>query len=263
MTESKNIAEFYNNYLNRLIRDFLKPNIRTENAISLSLKKIPKDVRSILDLGFGLGWSSFEIARHFTHADIKGFDISKELTKTANALFPADNLSYQSMDLTRNFPNGKFDAIILLDVFEHIPASKRDLFYRNIKHALTDNGRVIFTCPTVYHQKYLRDNKPEGLQPVDEDIDIEVILDFATKTETNLAHFEYLDIWNSRDYLFAVIERPYKYHTESVNQFIKTVDLLDFYSKYTLLKKSNLSNEIIPTLSHKQRLKHTLRSLLD
>lgn len=215
------VKHFYDSFKNKLINDFLAPNIRIENAIKLAIKNIPKSSKSVLDLGFGLGWSSYEIAKHFPEAQINGFDISEELTRTAKDLFKVSNLSYKSMDLTQFFPKGSFDAIVLLDVFEHIPVSARETFYVNIQNSLSEQGRVILTCPTIFHQNYLRKNNPAGLQPVDENVDLNVILDFASKTETNLAHFEYLNIWNSRDYFFAIIERPYKYHTSHINQYEK------------------------------------------
>lgn len=259
MNSNKEVLDFYDNFKAKLIQDFIKPNLRIENAIKLALKSIPVKSKSILDLGFGLGWSSYEIARHFPNAVVKAFDISKELTNSAKDLFKVSNLSYNTMDLTQFFPDGSFDVIILLDVFEHIPISARESFYANIKNTLNKEGRVILTCPTIFHQNYLRENNPEGLQPVDENIDIDVILDFASKTETNLAHFEYLDIWNSRDYLFAIIERPYKYHTNQINQYEKEINLLDFYSKYSLLRASNLPNNLLPDLSLKQKLKLQLK----
>jgi len=262
MSSNKKVSDFYDNFKIKLVEDFIRPNKRVENAIQIALSHIPNDTNSILDLGFGLGWSSYEMARHFPSATVRGFDISEELTATAKSLFQASNLTYTSMDLTRDFPKGKFDVIILIDVYEHIPISDRSKFYENIRRSLSENGRVIFTCPTVYHQNYLRKHKPEGLQPVDEDIDIHSFLDFCKNTGTEISHFAYLDIWNSRDYLYCIAEKPWKYHTDQKNEYIKKLKILDFYSKYFLLQKSTVDRAFLPHLTIKQKIKSKLKRLL-
>lgn len=260
--KQQEIEKYYDNFRGKLIQDFLRPNIRIENAIKSSLAKIPFDTKSILDLGFGLGWSTYEFARAFPDSKVEGYDISEELTKAATAIFNLPNLLYTSLDLTSNFPSGKFDVIVMLDVFEHIPLLARAKFYGHIKESLTENGRVIFTCPTVYHQNYLREFKPEGLQPVDEYVDLEVIKEFAIGTNTNICHFEFLDIWNKRDYLFCVIEREYGYQHRKPDVYLESIEVLNFYEKYNMILKAGISKSRLPKLALKQQLKCAVFKIL-
>jgi cyclopropane fatty-acyl-phospholipid synthase-like methyltransferase len=262
MNKSKEVSEFYDNFEKKLVEDFFRPNQRIENAILLALKGIPLSAKVVLDLGFGLGWSSYEIARHFPNSSVYGLDISEKLTATAASIFQRENLRFESMDLTRDFPEGIFDVIILIDVYEHIPVSARSKFYENIRRSLSENGRVIFTCPTIYHQNYLRKHKPGGLQPVDEDIDIHTFLDFCKNTDSEISHFAYLDIWNSRDYLHCIIEKPWKYHTNQKGQYLEKFKLLDFYAKYSLVQKSNVDITLLPELTIKQKAKSIFKRFL-
>ncbi|MFT6841472.1 MAG: 2-polyprenyl-3-methyl-5-hydroxy-6-metoxy-1,4-benzoquinol methylase [Psychroserpens sp.] len=262
MKNNNHVKQYYNDFKTKLISDFFRPNIRIERAIIKALSKIPIQSKKILDLGFGLGWSSYEIAKHFTNSTVDAYDISDELTKTAKSLFKLDNLSYLNMDLTETFPVGTYDIIILLDVFEHIPKTERDHFYKQIDAVLSETGKIIMTCPTIYHQEYLRKNNPAGLQPVDEDIELNVIEEFAKNTNTQIAHFEYLDIWNSRDYQFIIIEKAYKYHSKQKFAFLEELNLLSFHEKYSLILKSGLRKDLIPTLSRRQKIIYKIKTLI-
>jgi cyclopropane fatty-acyl-phospholipid synthase-like methyltransferase len=256
MNKVNEVKLFYNDFKEKLSEDFFKPNDRMANAIQLAISKIPIQTKSILDLGFGLGWSSFEFARHFPNAMVEGYDISDVLTTTASALFNSHNLSFSAMDLTSTFPDGAYDVVVLLDVFEHIPLVERDNFFANIKSVLSHQGRVIMTCPTTYHQEYLRKNKPEGLQPVDEDVDLTTIGEFAKNTNTTISHFQLLTIWNKHDYLFAVIENEVDFHTKKALQYVKQPQLLTFKEKYALALKADKGCIALPTLTLRQKIKY-------
>ncbi|MCV9388812.1 class I SAM-dependent methyltransferase [Reichenbachiella ulvae] len=257
MNQNTTVKVFYDNFKGKLLEDFLKPNIRIANAIRRSLLRIPCSTKSILDLGFGLGWSSYEFARHFPQAKIEAYDISKELYETARSLFQLPNLNYNNLDLTIEFPKGNYDVIILLDVFEHIPKAARTQFYNNISDALNPNGRVIMTCPTVDHQNYLRKNNPEGLQPVDEDVDLVILSEFSKNIQAEISLFENLNIWNPKDYLLAEISR---YNDQSLEnlQYLPSISLIDFYQKYELLKNSKELLPYLPKLTFKQKIKSIL-----
>ena len=54
---------FYDNSFPKRIYDFLKPNKRLVQAITFVLSKLDANARNILDIGCGLGWSSFEFSK--------------------------------------------------------------------------------------------------------------------------------------------------------------------------------------------------------
>jgi SAM-dependent methyltransferase len=214
--------DFYNKFDQKLIHDYANGNLRIENAIVSLSKWIPESTSRILDIGCGIGWSSHEFAKHFANAEVDGIDLSNVLIETAQKLFEQPNLSFGIRDVTNNLPETTYDAIILIDVYEHIPAELRKNFNKGLKNLLSDKGRIILACPSKFHQEYLRENNPEGLQPVDEDIDAGVLIDLARETNTELIHFAYQKIWNSFDYLYAVLENNTKYNgCDKIEQPIK------------------------------------------
>lgn len=203
----KESLDYYNHYGEKLIRDYVQGNNRIISAIKNLGQFIPENSKNILDIGCGLGWSSHEFAKAFPASQVLAVDLSPVLIGTASKLFGAqENLTFKSYDLTQGLPLDDYDAIVMIDVYEHIPFSERDTFHKLVKNILSENGRLILACPSKYHQDYLRNNNPSGLQPVDEDVDFDTIKIIADDIEGEVIFFEYQKIWRNYDYLYSVIE---------------------------------------------------------
>lgn len=210
--------EFYNKFDRKLIDDYIYGNKRLESAIIELSRFLPEDSNKILDVGCGIGWSSYEMSKYCPNAKIEGVDLSPILIETAQKLFSNMNLSYRVLNVLNYNILGTYDSVMMIDVYEHIPKSDRKLFHKSLKDLLKDQGRVIMACPTKFHQNWLRINKPEGLQPVDEDVDWETISQLSKDIEGEIIYFEYQKIWSSFDYLYAVIQVNPQY---DFNQEIK------------------------------------------
>lgn len=210
---TNNATKFYDSFGDKLIRDFYHGNPRIECAIRFACDQLQKaSPEKALDLGFGLGWSSYEYTRALPECDVVGVDLSSELTKFAATIFgECEKLKYLCQDITEqtwmhDFQSS-FDACVMLDVYEHIPKSSRKDFHHTLSSLLSANAMVILTCPSTLHQDYLREFSPEGLQPVDENVNIDDILLFARDIKASIAHFEYKSIWNTNDYIHVVLSR--------------------------------------------------------
>ena len=57
-------------------------------------------------------------------------------------------------DITSGPVSGIYDAAFSLDVLEHIPAEKDDLYFKNISTSLTDSGVLIVGMPSLESQTY-------------------------------------------------------------------------------------------------------------
>lgn len=204
----KSPLEFYNDFVEKLLKDFVLSNPRTEQAIMSGMKMIDFSNKDVLDIGCGIGWSSYEFSKR-AHSVI-GIDLSDKLISVAGGLFEKENLEFKQLDVTEaEIDLGKaFDVVTLLDVFEHIPDLERNKFIKSINKALKSSGLVYLSCPSVYHQAWLRKEQPEGLQPVDEDIDLKILTDFASKLDGgDVMYFSYKSIWRANDYFHAVIQK--------------------------------------------------------
>jgi len=209
------VAAFYDNFDKKLIDDYVLGNPRIESAIKELGSFIKPSSTSILDIGCGIGWSSHEFAKTFASTKIYGIDLSPKLIERAKALFLRSNLEYHCVDITENFSfDSKFDAVSLIDVYEHIPLNSREEFHACLKLFLNDGSRVLLACPSKFHQNWLRANKPEGLQPVDEDVDFKTIQKLSSDIDCEVIFFSYKKIWKAYDYFYAVLERRPRYSSD-------------------------------------------------
>ena len=201
--------QFYNKFYPKLIRDYVYGNTRFEAAISFALQWIPNNAKRVIDIGCGIGWSTWEIKRYNIKAFVRGIDLSEKMILTAQSLFEASNLIFTVQDITQNtdilLP--QYDALVLLDVYEHIPKEKRGYMNLVFNKLLKPNGFIIMSCPSVQHQEYLRNYNPGGLQPVDEDVTEKDIAKIAHDLHGEVVLFEYKSIWNDNDYFHSVIRR--------------------------------------------------------
>lgn len=200
---------FYDNFHNTLLSDFCFGNPRIESAINFAVTSIPPDAKVILDIGCGIGWSTQEYRRAFPHAKITGIDLSDNLVDIARKLTDDSSISFQVQDLLDWNPTeaGKIDCIVMIDVYGHIPASARDALHQKFNDLLSENGKLILTCPSPKHQEYLRTYNPEGLQPVDEDVTEENAKEISTAINATEITFTPVNIWNDGDYNHITISR--------------------------------------------------------
>ena len=89
------------------------------------LLKIVKDVRkpkikTVADIGCGLGLHTALLARYFKNASVTGFDFSASGIATAKKNHKLKNLKFSVEDITKSKNNKKYDLITAFDVLEHI-----------------------------------------------------------------------------------------------------------------------------------------------
>ncbi len=205
-----NAKSFYDQFDRKLVNDYVGGNPRMLTALEFMKDEVGKCGASrILDIGCGLGWSSHTLASMASVKSVLAVDLSSELIKTAKRIFGHPKIEFQQMDVTdcdRSL-SGKFDAIVMLDVYEHIPVAARPAFHQALGLLLSDTGFLLLSCPTKDHQRSLRENNPDGLQPVDEDVDIPDLESLAEALQGRVDTYRLLNVWNPRDYLHAVIRR--------------------------------------------------------
>jgi cyclopropane fatty-acyl-phospholipid synthase-like methyltransferase len=273
MWDKKQDAEkYYDAMTKKLLMDYIKGNPRTESAISFFINQIPIESENILDIGCGIGWSSHEMAMN-SEASVIGIDLSQNSIKAAKSIFKNERLSYDYLDILeeKTVFNTKFDVITLLDVFEHIPADSRETFYKKLDSLLTAKVKILITCPTIQKLTYLEKNEPQGLQPVDEHIDLNVLTDFAQYIKGDISYFEYKSIWNKYDYFHCLIERGFEWEdkferkinpiTENTHNRINRLHL----SEYSNFVEDYLSNQkaIINNASFIHRIKRKIKIILN
>ena len=205
------IAAFYDDFSHRLLRDYVKGNLRVSRAIETVETQIDDGVSRILDVGCGIGTSSFRFKSRRNAVTVQGVDISTRNVEIARQLFGQPGLHFSVSDMSEVPPGGPYDLIAMIDVYEHIPLDRHHEFHRVLRESLTPEGRIVLTTPTHLHQEYLAANHPEGLQVVDETLRLEDFVALAEDVGGTITKFEMVSVWHSYDYAHVVIRRSLKF----------------------------------------------------
>jgi len=208
---NENIAAFYDDFSQGLLCDYVKGNPRVAKALETVETQIDRSVSRILDIGCGVGASSFRFKSGRDWLTVQGVDISPKNVMTASRLFVLPGLEFTLSDMSEVPAGGPFDLIVMLDVYEHIPCEKRPKFHCVLHESLAPGGRVVITTPTYLHQEYLAENHPEGLQVVDETVRLVDFAALACHLGGAIVRFEMVSVWHTHDYAHVVIARAPKF----------------------------------------------------
>lgn len=199
---------FYNEFGKKLIEDYIIGNPRMLSALDFMERVVRSHgPTSVLDIGCGIGWSSFRLATNRGIENIQAVDLASNSIAIAGKLFAHPKIKFSVQDVTEmdSKNTGAYGAIVLLDVYEHIPLEARPEFHAALKRLLAPNGVIILTAPTIRHQNFLRSQKPEGLQPVDEDVGLDQLMKLASDIGGSVSFYREKSIWSSCDYLHCAI----------------------------------------------------------
>jgi SAM-dependent methyltransferase len=201
------VQAYYDERVEGKIRDFTHPNPRIEAAIQTLAEWAPSNPKRILEIGCGIGATSWRMARAWPQAEVIGADVSLTSIEVAKTCFRRPNLSYRAGLIKEGALEGKFDLILLMDVYEHIALEDRASIHAAMKSLLSEESRIVITVPTPAVLDYARIHDPSGLQPVDEDVTIQDIKRLADETATDLLYYRKVGIWDYGDYAHLVFGR--------------------------------------------------------
>lgn len=185
--------------------DLRHRNARIEAAWRTCRRFVPEGAR-VLEVGCGVGILSDRLARRASR--LLGVDISDVNVATAARFVGDGRAAFQVADVTGDVTTlglGAWDAIVLVDVIEHLPRERRPRALSNLESLLAPRGVVVLTYPTPEFQQHLRAHQPEALQIVDEDVELHELL---AETRLRPAWFEVVDVWFRRQYAHLVLTAP-------------------------------------------------------
>jgi len=201
------IRAFYDDFTRKLIRDYVRGNLRQARAFELVRSTIGPETSSILDVGCGIGASSAAYLEGHPNATVHGVDISPNNVQVARTLFASSRLRFSVSDMEGPPGDQRYDLIALVDMHEHIPREKWPAFHRTLGSSLSDRGTVVMTTPSPLHQEYLRAHKPEGIQVVDETLVLGDITELARRLDATVLRYEWVSLWHTNDYVHVVLSR--------------------------------------------------------
>jgi SAM-dependent methyltransferase len=102
---------------------------------------------NVCDVACGYGYGSV-LLKIFGAKTVTGLDIDAKAIKYAKKNYPICN--YELFDLTTELPKileGRFDAVVSIETFEHIPRHLVKTYLANIKKLVKDGGTIFITTP--------------------------------------------------------------------------------------------------------------------
>ena len=201
------VAAFYDARVAGKLADFVRANPRVEAAIETIAAWSPRVPRRVLEVGCGIGATSWRMARAWSSAEVIGVDLSAASTEAARACFRRPNLAYRTGRLADCALDGVFDLVVMMDVYEHIAPRERGALQAELRRLLSEEARLVVTVPSPAHQAFLKTHQPEGLQPIDEIVDLGEIASLADATATRVLAYREVGVWRYGDYLHAVLGR--------------------------------------------------------
>jgi 2-polyprenyl-3-methyl-5-hydroxy-6-metoxy-1,4-benzoquinol methylase len=117
----------------------------TLSRYKFAAKMLPRNrISKVLEVGCSEGIGSLLLAE--TGNEVVAVDMDKKAIDCANKNIKKQNITYQNADILKS-NLGKFDAVISLDVIEHIEKADEPLFLQAIVNHLLPNGMCIIGTP--------------------------------------------------------------------------------------------------------------------
>lgn len=201
------IAGFYDDFNARLLRDYVIGNPRVDAAVQRVLSVITPKTRKVLDIGCGIGSSAAKYLQQAPWIEVIGVDISPANVNAASKLFTNSQLRFCVSDMSEAPVDGPFDVIAMLDVYEHVPREQWPTFNQVLARSLGERGVVVWTTPSPLHQEYLRTHNPDGLQIVDETVELKDVVQLAADIGATITLYEWVNVWRTNQYVHVVLER--------------------------------------------------------
>ena len=199
--------QFYDANVAGKLAGFVEGNDRVELAWQTLETWAPPNPARVLEVGCAIGDICWRMSRRWPDAEIVGVDISRKSIELAAQLFGGPSIRFVPGQLTTAAVTGPFDLVVMLDVYEHVPKPARAELHDALRRLLGDRGIVFLSFPTPEHLAWLREHRPEEIQPVDEDVDLPTIATLATDSKTDVALYKKVNVWHLGDYGHAVLRR--------------------------------------------------------
>lgn len=169
MSNKVEVSSWYNRYSARQLKTGV--NLRHYTIINELIDKGLKRDSKVLEIGCGVGILTGLMLKHVKRGMIVSTDISDESVEIARKLYGSSGRSeFITTDMKGFSYPAKFDFIVLADVLEHIPAAEHANLFARIAEHMHEKSLVFIHLPHPKALDFIRINKPELLQIIDQSI---------------------------------------------------------------------------------------------
>ena len=114
--------------------------------------KLLKKTDRILEVGSGPGLGAIFLSQFCQH--VTGLEIKTNEIEEARAMSKRDNVEFIQEDFFNLSEEHKYDAIVSLDVIEHLPMELGDKMVAKMAKHINNDGMLILGTPSIYSYPY-------------------------------------------------------------------------------------------------------------
>lgn len=114
--------------------------------------KMLKKTDSVMEVGSGSGLGSIFLGQHCSH--VLGIDVKQTEVDEARELNQRKNVDFRVQDLFDSKFDEKFDAVVSLDVIEHMDAQDGNRLVEAKTRHMRDDGMIIIGSPSIWSYDY-------------------------------------------------------------------------------------------------------------
>ncbi|MEE8106864.1 MAG: class I SAM-dependent methyltransferase [Planctomycetota bacterium] len=204
---SGKIEAYYDEFTENFVRDFIEGNERVRRQLRFFHGALPAAAEKVLVVGCGSGEGAYHVAcQGASNTEVLAVDLSGKAIEIAQRLFPHPRVEYRKLDVLTEHLEGSWDAILLPDVYEHIPSDRRGDLHARLRALLAHDGVVLITVPSPGKQEALR-VRGDGLQIIDETVTAMDIAKMGDELGAPLSYMRLVSVWEQDDYMHAVLSR--------------------------------------------------------
>jgi 2-polyprenyl-3-methyl-5-hydroxy-6-metoxy-1,4-benzoquinol methylase len=139
-------------YFSFAIRHDMKHFLFSLARYKFAVQMLKNTGESILELGCNEGFTSMLLAEKASN--VVGIDFDDRAIDWARRHYASEKLSFLCEDFLGKV-YGKFDAVVSLDVIEHIEQEKENLYLKTIADNLKDTGFALIGTPNITALEYM------------------------------------------------------------------------------------------------------------
>lgn len=183
----------------------------TKEKINTVISFIPENARKILDLGIGQGYLEDRLKQlNITKYILYGIDVSSQAIHDAKINFKGQFIKDDVFNINKHCQENYFDAIITLELLEHISPSKTFSFYEKVYSLLKKNGVFICSIPLNEELRFMNNNPSGHVRdytiPI---IETELMLSGFT-VEEKKSFFAFKNLYNIKNLLSKILVNLWK-----------------------------------------------------
>ncbi|OGH26250.1 MAG: hypothetical protein A3C30_04025 [Candidatus Levybacteria bacterium RIFCSPHIGHO2_02_FULL_40_18] len=142
----------------------------TRDKINTIIKFLPEENSHILDLGIGQGYLEQRLQELGKNYELYGIDVSKRsiarLKKRIRGKFNIGNV----LQIRNYYKKNYFDAVVAIELIEHISPRKIFKLYKDIRSLLKPTGIFILSTPLNEGLKFMKENPSSHVREYTESI---------------------------------------------------------------------------------------------